>query len=393
MIFSNGRIGLVQVPDLTELLEQFEPAAVAVDATRCLNRRHKDVGCQRCLACPTGAITADDPITITLDARRCVGCGLCASACPVQAFRLGGPTQRDILRSIGEAPVGTLEFACQRKSDPGFTRCRAVAVILLPCLARLSVATLAAAAARGAVWLDDEGCRDCPLGNVRYHYLGLVTAVNRALGLSGAAAIHTYRLRQEGLASSAATALVLDPERPAYSRRDFFSALRREAAKGLLGILSRPEDASARAAGALGREERAFLVSLLMEAFFAGKEPDLSGLPFGSLAVSTQCEACGLCAKQCPTGALGLKKGARHFVLSFTAAECLGTACRACQLICPAGAAKVASPAEARELQPGTTVPLLSGKLADCAVCGEKFAHREGEGLCHICRQSARPAD
>ncbi|MEW6231631.1 MAG: 4Fe-4S binding protein [Chloroflexota bacterium] len=379
------------MPNLTELLEKFEPAAVAVDATRCLNRRHKDVGCQRCLACPTGAITAGDPLT--LDAGRCVGCGLCASACPVQAFRLGGPTQRDILRSISEVPAGALEFACQRKSDPGLTRCGAAVVILLPCLARLSPATLAAAASRGAVWLDDEGCRDCPLGNVRYRYLGLVIAVNRALGLSETAPIHTYRLRQEGLANSAATALVLDPETPAYSRRDFFGALRREAARGLLGLLNRPGEANTRAAWGPGREERAFLVSLLTEAFFAGKEQDLSGLPFGRLAISAQCEACGLCAKQCPTGAVGLEKDARHFVLSFTSAECLGTACRVCQLICPAGAAKVSSPAEARELRPGATVPLLSGKLADCAVCGEKFAAREGEGLCHICRQSARPAD
>lgn len=381
---------MLQLPDLTELLEQFEPVAMSADTARCLNRRHKDVGCQRCLACPTGAITAGDPIT--LDAGRCVGCGLCASGCPVQAFRLDSPSQRDILRSISGAPAGALEFTCQRKGDPGFTRCGAIAVILLPCLARLSVATLTAAAARGAVWLDDEGCQDCPLGSVQYHYLGLVTAVNRALGLSETAAIHTYRLRQEGLASSATTALVLDPERPAYSRRDFFGALRREAARGLLGILSHPGDANARAAGAPGREERALLVSLLGEAFFAGKEQDLSGLPFGSLAISAQCEACGLCAKQCPTGALGLKKDARHFVLSFTSAECLGTACRVCQLICPAGAAKVSSLAEARELRPGTTVPLLSGKLADCAVCGERFAHREGEGHCHICRQSARPA-
>lgn len=76
-------------------LSQFGGQPIHVQPDQCLNGRHKDAGCHRCVeACPTQAIalypqndrSPHGPLLPQLTSEQCVRCGLCLHACPTDVF-------------------------------------------------------------------------------------------------------------------------------------------------------------------------------------------------------------------------------------------------------------------------------------------------------------------
>ncbi|RME47410.1 MAG: 4Fe-4S dicluster domain-containing protein, partial [Caldilineae bacterium] len=75
------------VDTFLNLAEHFGGETITLHAGRCLNARHRGVGCTLCAdACP-----ADEAITLSggkprLDNDACLHCGLCLHHCPTGAY-------------------------------------------------------------------------------------------------------------------------------------------------------------------------------------------------------------------------------------------------------------------------------------------------------------------
>jgi len=378
---------------LTAILERFHTVAVRVLPERCLNRRHKESGCTLCLACPTGAVTAAGT-SVQVNPEACVGCGLCASVCPTEAFMVGGPALADLVRMAAEWRGRQLEAACPQRSALNETSTEADAVVRLPCLAWLSPALMVALLANGVtrLWLDDSHCSQCPLGTVN-------EAIVRAVRDAEALLEPFGRERAIVLASlhRAATATkrhvpVLDARQPTYSRRDLFGALRRAAAQTAVAVMDQAlPPTPSRSLEPHLPAQRALLTTALSRLGTAAALPNVVvDLPLGQVVVGDECTACGLCAKLCPTGALGVVQDEKWYTVDFRATRCLGEACRLCRLICPVKAVTMSLRTPLADLLREVPTVMRSGELVPCSGCGAPTARRGDEAVCHACQWARR---
>ncbi len=89
--------------------------------------------------------------------------------------------------------------------------------------------------------------------------------------------------------------------------------------------------------------------------------------PLGRVEVDvTKCTGCGLCARECPSGALVASNDADVFRLVFHYGECL--TCGACTRICPEKALRVERRLETAGL--GSQAVLFEDELVKCSECG-----------------------
>lgn len=388
-------IPMIGPPDLSRLLEQFQPVAVRVFPDRCLNRRHKDSRCALCLACPTQAIRATD-ISVTAQAGACVGCGLCMAVCPTEAFAVAGPNPTNILRLAAQWSGQAIEAVCVKRSPLEQAHSDAQVAFLLPCLAWLSPPLLLALIAQGirSLWLDDSPCETCILGSIHPALLKAVAVTNkllRLMGNSGTVSLYTADAVRLGRPHKVT---LHDPRQPAYSRRGFFGALRRAAAEALVTVLEEalPPATTGKPVHYLPRQ-RALLAAALPRLGQAPAEPvDTDEIPLAALAVAANCTACGLCAKLCPTGALDFRQDQASYVLDIRPLHCLGQDCHICRLICPVEAITLSSQVNLANILNGEPQVLRAGNLVPCTRCGEPTAQAGDEPVCHLCRLRERLA-
>jgi ferredoxin len=300
-----------------------------------------------------------------------------------------------LLTALAPLAGKAIELACPRKEDFGETRAGVANIVLTKkCLASFSLPILLSTVVQGVekVWLNDEACVGCSWGVVRKWIVAIVETANRILAIFGQKPrLFTHRTSPELLERVPRERPVLWSDQPRYTRRDFFGALRRQAKGALLSIIA--EELSLN--GEVPVEEklpqrlptsRRLLAQILP---LLGKPTmpriEVEGLPFASIEIASNCAACGLCARLCPTGALAFSIEDGNFVLNFTLLHCLD--CGICSLICPTESVAFAEQIETADLIDPSPKALLSGELAQCIQCGIPCAKAENETLCFVCRK------
>ena len=379
-------------------LSKVGATAIDVDLRLCLNRHHRDAGCQRCVqACPVEAVSGE--AFIQIDLQKCVGWGVCASACPTDALSLATATEKRIWSRLIELArkEDVVTVACSAATPSGSPDEREV--LELPCLAAASPVLLVAAAivGTGRVLLDDSACGQCSLGSTRGQLLQTVDTAQRLLAAFGRKAEFpfagpTAQTASPGEATASVPAGISVPSRgPVHSRRGllrFFGI----GAAGLVAqmtpaLLHEPEQGQALAAQATPRD-RARLADLLAPLTpSTAATVELGQLPTAQVDIGEECCACNLCPRFCPTAAIRSRTAGNTFELSFVPVYCVG--CGICAKVCPAGSVALSGEVDAEGFARSQPQVLALVPVAPCASCGEPCAPTEPEPLCFACKKRA----
>ena len=347
------------VNDIANIAQALEKAPLIMAQDRCLAVRNRNSTCRACMrACPFGAVKVEAN-ELMLDPAACVGCGACVSACPTQAIAVREPSDPAVVLacdsmmqlSEGLAVIACARISSKKQADPA-------RYIELACLARVDEALLLELAAMGAseIVLVDGNCETCKYGVCMAAVDETVDQANALLECQGS----SVRARRqtafpEELVEEGAS------EKFGSTRRGFFSeaaTAARETAltaarttiESELGI-KEPEVAIGERlrvdeTGALPRIEIPRHTRLLnaFDALGAPTGDRIESRRLGTVRIdSLRCNACGMCAVFCPTGALsrclGDKPSNPLTELEFTAADCVN--CRLCRDVCWKGALEI----------------------------------------------------
>lgn len=298
----------------------------------CVATRYRGSPCRACLdVCPAGAL--ETAPWLALDAEKCSSCGACVSVCRTGAlsWELQSSALRTAVRSPGPAGTPTVVLAC-RHADLGIA---ADATWVMSCLGGLSAADLLAAAVGAEqIQLASGECRECSdAGAEAALDSAVVTAEQTVDALGRPFAVARTRESADAPGAEVAAATV--------SRRDLFRYLARGLGRTAAGGAA-PEDQQ-RSIGALHRQvapPRAHrqLILDLAELHARGEGSAVTlprALPLASLAVTSDCDACGLCLRYCPHGALAIAGDA----VACAAGDCTG--CGLCVEVCPRSALRI----------------------------------------------------
>lgn len=381
---------------LAKFSEHFTTEQLIVSADRCLNARFKQIDCRSCVdACPADAIRLEAS-QVTINAEACARCGACIWQCPTEVFAQPQGLKsklRETVQAVGTQPI---ELRCppvkgDKTSIPDAT------IIQHPhCLAELSPAHLIELAAERQVWLNDQTCAACPLKDAHASIMRAVREANlwRA-AFDQPRHIHPLTTDADRNAKPHATR-VFDSANPPSDRRAFFKMFTRSlveagasAAKSNDADHVRPAIPPLRGHGKpvdqrLPRHvpaERAGLLSAI------GKlgQPQRVPLDLPRVQVKeSNCTACGICAKLCPTGALRFQSDAAHFALDFIPAACVD--CGICEKACPTKAISLTHDLPLLEFIDIKAQALVTGNLVPCAVCRKPTAFHGNGTRCEVCR-------
>ncbi len=391
---------MLEFSALTRALSKLDDSPVVVSEELCLNRRHKDADCRRCVEfCPVQAISYGARIGI--DADRCVACGLCRRICPTEAFALKAVDDGKLLMKIYSllAKGDRVELACSRSLRDGDIRSDSSGILELTCLGQLSPALLIGSVMDGTeeLWLNDSLCPECELRE-NHTLIKETLAITR--GLLGAfgrkQSIFSYQDSPSLLSAKRAgsTPMKLRAGDTLYSRRDLLRSFSRGVARELVETASTlTEDIFSTSATAKMLvqhlpAQRAMLAHLLPK---LGKPSvdslNLGSLPMAQVKIGNQCSACGLCSRFCPTGALTSEVGQGQGEFTFAQIYCI--ACGLCQKVCPSDAIELSSEISTSKLVQRKPEVLMRCEMRPCAVCGTPCASKCAEPLCFVCAKKA----
>lgn len=368
---------------------------------RCLWQRHQGAACKYCLdACPSGALQFHRR-TVDLNPDRCLGCGVCLVACPVECFETEDWSERSLIDTLGRLKQPAVEVACKLHPAPHLGD-EAVPVLQVnACLAAVSPGLWFEMGLEHSVQVRLDACPACPLSNLAHYAQQAVELANTWLESCG---------RQRNLALQdtnpeqlpANRRVVVSAERPILSRRDFLFAFARgsgpaeKALACLPGHLAEhPDDKIPPHQPAWLRRLAAVYSGLVTppctesgleastpsaeEAAGESRPPEPAGALWPTLSIADHCAACGACARYCPSGALSTTVVDGLFQHVFIPGVCV--ACGLCAQVCRSGALIRDYTMEPDPFSPRV---MAARQTNACRRCGSP-ALAELDGLCYWC--------
>ena len=371
---------------LAKLTEHFNTEQLTITAERCLNARFKKADCHICAdACPVEAIHLDDQ-SVRLDPEACASCGACVWQCPTEVFAQPHSSRTKLDETVRVVGVVPIELRCPQNTS-NTTTIPEVTIIQQPhCLADLSPSRLIELAADRQVWLNDQACAACPIGEAQTSIARAVNEANRWRAVfNHLRQIHLLTTDGDRLARPH-IAPIFDSANPPADRRAFFGFLKKALAETGATVSEQPNPddqpvpVNQRLPQRVPRERQNLLTALGT----LGQPQDVPlNLPRVSIEAEN-CTACGLCAKFCPTGSIRFQANGEHFDLDFIPAACID--CNLCVLACPTQAVALTHETEPSRFIRLTATLLSEGDLAPCSVCKKPTATHAGEARCEVCR-------
>jgi ferredoxin len=367
------------------VIERAAAPPVGVRVPLCAAQRSVKCGCRSCVAvCPVDAIAfGDQQFRIS---EQCTGCGICYAVCPTGAVELARNDDRAFASALQAAVRGDGErvarIACGRDAPPP------ARALVLPCLGRLTEHLVVSALADGAgrVEVKLPACESCPMVRGMAGFERTVETARTLCRLVGRNEAFVLVERFEGAAEGAPAAA----PGTAYSRREFFRNLRRQATAAVADAL--PAEPVVPMAvsewGAVESRRRSDLLRLLARFPATVPTPVLAeGLPFATVAVNGNCVGCNVCEALCPAGALRREETEQSFALYFEASRCVN--CGACAEACYTRAIRLHAPPDLGAALVAGSVEVIRFTKRRCEVCGQS-AVRAGEALCFACAKRRR---
>ncbi|GAB4575199.1 MAG: hypothetical protein Kow0077_25550 [Anaerolineae bacterium] len=368
---------------LIDLVESFNAPLIAVEADRCLNNRHPEAGCSRCVqVCPVEAITLEGR-AVALDPAVCARCGACLWACPGGVFQQILPPEGKLLATLHQRQPTAAELTCPAGHETAGNIANALPVTAPRCLAALSPAMLISAAeAVPTLWLNDLPCAECPLGAVHATLRQAVERANAWLALyERAGRVHLNSVEHPPQATTRTPPI--DGTRPAVDRRAFLRGQVRTSTITDVGArsLHTPNPISDRMQHWIPQERNRLLT---LESRWPAPPnqmiaPDVIGLAAIEID-EAQCSLCGWCAGFCPTAALEWRAKEDRLQITFRPLRCID--CNVCMAACPTEAVHKRDAIPLAALR--HKILLAEDTAAECQRCKKPTAARSGE-LCVWC--------
>jgi formate hydrogenlyase subunit 6/NADH:ubiquinone oxidoreductase subunit I/coenzyme F420-reducing hydrogenase delta subunit len=355
------------ISDIVELVQALETKPVLIMADKCVAVRNRNATCRRCVeACPvSGAVGVGNNI-LDLDFGACTACGACTTVCPTEALMPLEPMDTDLADQVASACLaqgdGQAVIACARISSKHNADPRTFAEV--PCLGRVEESLLIGLASHGveSIILVDGDCPTCKFRTACTTIDAVVRSANDLLGTWGSEAL----VRR---ASAFPPACALEDERGSYgqARRGFFAKAKQgakdTAVKAAVHELElEKEQPSLRdrlkvGDGKMPQFEAVRRMNILngLDSLGTPSRAAIETRLWGRVEIDAQvCNACGMCAVFCPTGALSKvgedapAKPNSGIVFEFSCAECVQ--CGLCADACFRKCLNVSSSVQTSEL-------------------------------------------
>lgn len=363
-----------------------EGAFIKIDQTRCLNYRHKGVGCFHCTSlCPGGALTViEDKVFLEKD--KCLGCGVCFSNCPTEVFSAGPWDETAIISEVKNQSAAVTQFFCGEHDEPYLPKegREKGAIQISACLAGISKGAWFEIGLLTDVELRLDKCGECSMRNCLERLQFTLDTASEWLSATGYKSNFSYIYAVENIKKKKKLKAVSSGMK-ATSRRDLFLTLFSQGKE----MIRRVREKDYALHGKRKFEEclvpkwQQRLGKVYTDNYREGTDP--AYWPF--IKKKSACVNCGLCAENCPGKALDIERVNGTVRHTFKSGYCLD--CRICELFCPTNSIERSREPNPR---PFETVTIYEVKSNRCHRCGNDTLKNE-DFLCYWCQNEAKEED